>query len=153
LVEAAKGFAAVTVGDLITGDAGAIAAGIGAVLGNVFNLYYRLHGGKGLGITLGILAGVWPTVLIPVLVVLIAGLAVLRSSGGATIVAIFGLNALALAWWQLGWPTAWGVRPSASLALLSVSIGAIIWRRHWADYMIKRRARPGTRGSASPAPR
>lgn len=152
-IEAAKGLAAVEIGDALAGDAAAIAAGIAAVMGNVFNVYYRLKGGKGLGITLGVLAGVWPTVLIPVLIALGIGLAVLRSSGGATIIAIFGLNTMAVVWWLLDWPTGWGVDVPASLIVLAVAIGIIIWRRHWEDYMIKRQTRSGSRESASPAPR
>ena len=37
--------------------------------GNVFNMYYRFRGGKGLGISAGVLTAIWPTVLAPVLVV------------------------------------------------------------------------------------
>lgn len=137
-VEMAKGAAAVMVADALGGDAWGVAAGIGAVAGNVFNVFYGFTGGKGLGITGGVLIAAWPTVLGPALAVLIAAVAITRSSGAGTIVAIVGLNTLALLWVGQGWPTAWGVENNAQLVMLSLGISTLIWHKHWQDARFKR---------------
>ena len=53
VVEIAKGLAAVVAGMNIAGETAALAAGLGAVTGNVYNVWYRFQGGKGLGISCG----------------------------------------------------------------------------------------------------
>ena len=86
--EMAKGVIAVVAGAALAGDIGAVVAGVGAVTGNVFNSYYGFRGGKGLGISAGVLAAIWPTVLVPVLAVLVITVLITRSSGTATIVTL-----------------------------------------------------------------
>lgn len=132
IVEAAKGFGAVSLGFYLADDTGAIAAGIGAVAGNVFNVWYRFDGGKGLGISLGVLAGTWPWVLPYVLGLLIAALLITRSAGIAALVTLAGLIVLAILWTQNGWPTG-GVEPEQGLIVLSVSMAAVMGWKHWRD--------------------
>jgi glycerol-3-phosphate acyltransferase PlsY len=84
VVEAAKGYAAVLAGSSIAGETGAMAAGLGAVAGNVYNVWYHFGGGKGLGISLGVLAAAWPAALVPVLVVLVGAVLISRSSDRPT---------------------------------------------------------------------
>lgn len=132
IVEAAKGYGAVWAGSLLAGETGAIAAGLAAIAGNVYNLWYRFHGGKGLGISLGILAGVWPLVLLPVLVVLVVAVIITRSSGTASLIAIAGLAVLASVWVAYEWPT-WGVAPSGQLLVLAVGMALILSWKHWRD--------------------
>lgn len=136
--EMAKGAAAVVIARSLGGDDWAIAAGIAAVAGNVFNVFYRFSGGKGLGITGGVLIAAWPTVLGPALAVLLAAVAITRSSGAGTIVAIVGLNVFALLWVAQGWPTGWGVENDTELVVLSLGISVIIWRKHWRDARFRR---------------
>jgi glycerol-3-phosphate acyltransferase PlsY len=137
-VEMAKGVAAVAITDAIGGDLWAVAGGIGAVSGNVFNVFYGFRGGKGLGITGGVVIAAWPTVLGPALAILIAAVAITRSSGAGTIVAVVGLNLLALLWVGQGWPTGWGVENDSQLIFLSLGISAIIWHKHWQDASFRR---------------
>ncbi|MGH3649098.1 MAG: glycerol-3-phosphate acyltransferase, partial [Acidimicrobiia bacterium] len=111
IVEAAKGYGAVWAGSLLADETGAIATGLGAIAGNVYNVWYRLQGGKGLGISLGVLAGVWPLVLLPVLAVLVVAVIISRSSGTASLTAIAGLAVMAVLWVAYEWPTG-GVAPS-----------------------------------------
>lgn len=88
IVEAGKGYAAVWVGALVGDEFGAIAAGLGALGGNVYNPWYRFQGGKGLGISLGVLAAAWPAAIVPILVVIVVGVLITRSSGIASLAAI-----------------------------------------------------------------
>jgi glycerol-3-phosphate acyltransferase PlsY len=130
VVEAAKGYAAVLAGSWIGDEAGAVAAGLGAVAGNVYNIWYQFQGGKGLGISLGVLAALWPAVILPVVVAIALGAVVSRSSGIASLVAVAALIALAYLWLANEWPTG-GVAPSIQLIVLAVGIGLIISWKHW----------------------
>lgn len=133
LVEMTKGFVAVLFAQGIAGDVGAIAAGIAAVAGNVYNVFYRFEGGKGLGITAGVLLAVWPTVMLPAVVVLVGAVLITRSSGAATIVAVLALDIMALLWASRQWPMAWGVEATYWLAALTLAITVILWKKHWRD--------------------
>lgn len=130
VVEAAKGYAAVALGLELAADVGAIAAGLGAVTGNVYNIWYRFEGGKGLGISLGVLGAIWPAVLLPVVAVIGLTVLVTRSSGIASLAAIVALVVLAALWSAYGWPTG-GVEPTGQLIVLAVGTGLIIFWKHW----------------------
>ncbi len=138
LIEVSKGLAAVVVGLQLAGDPGAVAGAVGAVTGNVYNVWYKLDGGKGLGISLGVLAGIWPTVLPIVLAVLVALAAITRSSGTATIASITALNALAVIWWAGDWSTGWGVSPGPLLVVSAIGIALALWRKHRAEVGVTR---------------
>lgn len=133
VVEAAKGFIAVSVAGSFAGESGAVAAGLAAVAGNVYNVWYRFQGGKGLGISLGVLAGLWPMVLLPVLLVIAFGVVVTKSSGLASLTAVAALVGLALVWSANGWSTGGGLEPTSLLVVLSAGIALLIWRKHWRD--------------------
>lgn len=124
--------AAVSAGDWLGDESGAIAAGLGAVAGNVYNVWYRFQGGQGLGISLGVLAGLWPVALLPILVVMVVGVLVSRSAGIASLVAISALILSATLWASNGWSTG-GVEPGARLVVLAVGIGFLIFWKHWRD--------------------
>lgn len=132
LVEAAKGYAAVSLGWWLGGEQGAIVAGIGAVAGNVFNMWYRFEGGKGLAISLGVLARAWPLV-IPVLVAIIVGAVLItRSAGLAALTTMAGLIISAVAWSANGWPTG-GVATGPGLIALALAMTALMAWKHWRD--------------------
>lgn len=130
IVEAGKGYAAASLGGWMAADIGAIAGGLGAVTGNVYNVWYRFEGGKGLGISLGVLSAIWPAALIPVVVVIVLGALISRSSGIASLSAIVALVVMAVLWFAYDWPTG-GVEPGGQLIVLAVGIGAIIFWKHW----------------------
>jgi acyl phosphate:glycerol-3-phosphate acyltransferase len=132
-IEMAKGAIAVVVGVALAGEFGAVLAGVGAATGNVFNMYYRFRGGKGLGISAGVLIAIWPTVLAPVLVVLVIAVLITRSSGAAAIITLVAFNIMAVLWATLGWPMAWGMDATSQLLVLSAGIGAVLWNRHWSS--------------------
>lgn len=132
VAEAAKGYAAVSLGDWLADGSGAVAAGLGAVAGNVYNLWYRFRGGKGLGISLGVLTALWPLVLLPIVMVIATGVVATRSSGTAALLAIAALMASSFLWPAAGWPTG-GLEPGGRLPALSIGIAAIISWKHWRD--------------------
>jgi len=132
-VEAAKGYVAVSAGGAIADEWGATIGGVAAVAGNVFNIWYRFSGGKGLGISLGVLMAAWPWVL-PGLVTLIAVTAlVTRSAGLAALTAMAGLLIAALVWPIQDWSTGGLVESGPGLVVLATGMTAIMGWKHWRD--------------------
>ncbi|HUF94901.1 MAG TPA: glycerol-3-phosphate acyltransferase [Acidimicrobiia bacterium] len=132
-VEAAKGASSVALGGLIGGHEGMVAAGIGAAAGNVFNVWYRFRGGKGLGIVLGVLLIAWPVAIIPTIVAIAALIVITRSSGTAALGALIMLLALGFLWEPLGWPVAWGVSTASLLPWLAAGVVVILAPKHFKD--------------------
>jgi glycerol-3-phosphate acyltransferase PlsY len=132
VVEMAKGATAVLIGERLGGEAAAVAAGLGAVAGNLYNVFYRFKGGKGLGITAGILVTAWPTALVPCIVVIALGARLTRSSGAAAIIAIVALVAMGVTWMAFDLPVGWGLSRPGLLLLLALGVGVLIWPKHWA---------------------
>ena len=120
LIELAKGLLAVTSGTLLAGDPGAVAAAVAAVAGNVYNIWYRLRGGKGLAISGGALLGAAPALILPVLAVLVVVAAATRSSGLAALTAIVVMNGAAVLWWLFEWSAGWGVMTGPLLSLIHI---------------------------------
>lgn len=131
-VEAAKGYLGVMAGEWMADDAAAIAGGLGAVAGNVYNVWYRFEGGKGLGISFGVLAGLWPTVLLAVAAVVFVGMRLSGSSGVAALATMAALVVMAVLWSAYAWPTG-GIRPTGQLMVVAIGISVIIFQRHWRD--------------------
>ncbi|MGH8950277.1 MAG: glycerol-3-phosphate acyltransferase [Acidimicrobiia bacterium] len=133
LIEITKGLSAVVVGLLVAEQAGAVVAGIAAVMGNVFNLWLGFHGGKGLGISGGVLLGLWPGMFPVVVVVLALASALTRSTGIGTLATIGVLGIAALAWGRFGISNPWGVDEPTMLLVVIASIAVIIGPKHWRD--------------------
>jgi glycerol-3-phosphate acyltransferase PlsY len=141
IVEAAKGLAAVWVGEMLAGDTGALVAGLGAVAGNVYNVWYRFQGGKGVGISLGVLIGLWPTVILPIMAVIGLGALITRSSGIATLVAIVALLLMAVLWTINEWPSG-GLATDPALLVLATGIGLLVFWKHWRALAINEPSHP-----------
>jgi glycerol-3-phosphate acyltransferase PlsY len=133
LVEMGKGAAAVSIGLLVAGETGAMLAGVSAVAGNVYNLWYRFRGGKGLGITGGVLLALWPTVFPLVVVTIALASALTRSTGIGTLVTLGFLILAALAWEGVGLYNQWGLSDPGLLLQLVVGVCLMISPRHWRD--------------------
>lgn len=146
LVEMAKGMAAVLVGDGLAAEIGAVVGGLGAVGGNVYNIWYRGQGGKGLGISAGVLLAAWPAALAPALAVIAVVAFVTRSSGLAALAAVAGLLVMSFLWMWGDWPTAWGVGNGALLVALAAGLGALVFNRHWRDSPLSGSSPPRPRG-------
>ncbi len=133
ITEIAKGLAAVVAGLIIGGETAALAAGLGAVTGNVYNLWYRFEGGKGLGISGGVVLGLWPAAFPLVVVTLTLITALTRSTGVGALSTLAVLFAGALFWIRVGADNPWGLSDPTSLLVMVIGIGLIIGPRHWRD--------------------
>lgn len=152
LVEMSKGAGAVLLGHGLASDPGAVIGGLAAIAGNVYNIWYRGQGGKGLGITGGVLLAAWPTALGPILLVLGLAVIITRSSGLAALGSIAALILMSVLWALGDWPTGWGVDNGALLVALAAGIGALVFDRHWRDSPLSGPTRRGSREPGSPAP-
>ncbi|HEX6947003.1 MAG TPA: glycerol-3-phosphate acyltransferase [Acidimicrobiia bacterium] len=129
LVEMAKGAGAALLGSVFAGEQGIVAAGLAAALGNLYNVWYRFAGGKGLGITAGVLLVAWPWMLAAGLAVIGLSAWATRSSGGATIITIVFLALASVFWGPLGLPEGWGIE-SGLLPFLAIGLGLAILPKH-----------------------
>jgi len=133
VVEMGKGAAAVSIGLVLADETGAVVAGLGAVAGNVYNLWYRFRGGKGLAITGGVLLALWPAVFPLVVVTIALASALTRSTGIGTLVTQGFLIVAALAWEGVGLANPWGVSDPSLLLPLVVGLCLMVSPRHWRD--------------------
>jgi glycerol-3-phosphate acyltransferase PlsY len=88
IVEITKGVLAVVIGFEIADQVGGLAAGLGAVTGNVFNVWLGFKGGKGLGISGGVILGLWPAAFPIVVLVIALASALTRSTGMGSLITV-----------------------------------------------------------------
>ena len=143
-VEMAKGLIAVALGMAIGGEVGAVAAGLGAITGNVYNIWFRFSGGKGLGITAGVLIGMWPFAFPIAAGVIVIASWLTGSSGLGALITMASLLVTAVVWDMAGWHNAWGVDDPVLLRFAAVGIVLILVWKHSRDALdkIRSRARP-----------
>ena len=140
-VEMAKGLVAVAIGLSIGDEAGAVAAGLGAITGNVYNVWLRFGGGKGLGITAGVLIGMWPVAFPIAASVIVIASWLTGSSGLGALITMGALLVTALVWERSGWDNAWGVDDPLLLLIAAIGIVLILVWKHSRDALDKIRSR------------
>lgn len=140
LVEGGKGAVAVITGSAMAGELGAVAAGVATVAGNVYNAWYRFQGGKGLGISAGVVATLWPPVLPLCLAVIVIAVLITTSSGASTLATLVALNVFGVGWNLTEWGNGWGIERTELLVIVSLGITALIWRKHWLDFQLKKQS-------------
>ena len=147
IIEVAKGLTAVVVGlaiggeaaimggeaAIMGGEAAGLAAGLGAVAGNVYNVWHQFKGGKGLGISGGVVLGLWPAAFPFVVLTLVFACVLTRSTGIGTLVTLGAVLVGAFAWETTGLDNPWGLADPVLLVLLVIGIGLIIGPSHWRD--------------------
>ena len=149
-VEIAKGAGAVVLGGLAAGEWGAAVGGVSAAAGNVYNVWYRFAGGKGLGISAGVLLAAWPNIFLPIIGVIALAAILTRSSGMAALAAIGAINLFALVWTANDLPAGpWGLDPGGPYILISLGLSLVIVQKHLRD-AIRPRALREPRVSESP---
>lgn len=153
IVEAAKGYLAVWAGFQLAGDTGALAAGVGAVAGNVYNVWYGFEGGKGLGISLGVLAAAWPTVLPVLLIVIVLAALTTRSAGLAALAAMAALIICAFVWPEQNWSTFGYVETPGQVVALSVGMSLLMMWKHIRDSPLNPAWRSARQTQTSPGRR
>ena len=123
IVEIGKGFGAVVAGVAIAGTHGGVAAGVGALAGNVYNIWYRFEGGQGLGISAGILMAAWPLYFPIALGVIAVVTYVTRRTAKAALAAMVVLAVGAVISFTAGYPSGWGLGDPEVAAL---AIGMVV---------------------------
>ncbi len=114
IVEIGKGAVAVMAGIGLAGTAGGVVAGLGALAGNIYNIWYRFGGGQGLGISAGILLAGWPLYFPIALGVIGVVTALTRRTAKAALAAMAALIIGAVVSFTIGYPSGWGVGDPAS---------------------------------------
>ncbi|HKM63037.1 MAG TPA: glycerol-3-phosphate 1-O-acyltransferase PlsY [Acidisphaera sp.] len=118
LLDGGKGAVAVLLAWHVAGPIPALAAGFGAVVGHLFPVWLRFHGGKGVATGLGVLlAAAWPVGAIACATWLIV-FAVLRISSASA------LTAYAVA------PVAAAVLSGYAVAVLALAVAVLVFVRH-----------------------
>ena len=140
IIEVAKGLTAVVVGlaiggeaAIMGGEAASLAAGLGAVAGNVYNVWHEFKGGKGVGISGGVVLGLWPAAFPFIVLTIVFTCVLTRSTGIGTLVTLVAVLVGAFAWESTGLENPWGLADPVLLVLLVIGIGLIIGPRHWRD--------------------
>lgn len=125
LVEIVKGAGAVTLGHWLGGDTAAALAGVGAIGGNILNVWYGFSGGQGLGITAGVLLAAWPVWFGPIVGTIALGAYMTRSSSKAALMALSTALIGLIVFIVFDMPRSWGV-DDVSLTVLVVGVIGLI---------------------------
>jgi glycerol-3-phosphate acyltransferase PlsY len=133
ITEVGKGWAAVWLGASIGGPPAAALAGMGATLGNSYNPWYGLSGGKGLAITAGTLGAAWPILAAVLVVVIGAGAATLRRSGPAALLALSAHVILAVVGVFTPLPGRWMIDHAGWLLTMAAVQSLAMAPKHYAD--------------------
>lgn len=86
LIDLAKGALATYLGLQLADFTGALAAGIGVVLGHAYSVFVRFRGGKGLATALGVSLPLYPLGGLAALVLLLVFIALFRNTNRASVV-------------------------------------------------------------------
>ena len=136
LLDALKGAAAVLIAARLAGHEAALWAGLGAVLGHLFPVWLRFHGGKGVATGYGVLiAAAWPVGLaagavwlILAKLVRISSLAALGSFAAAPILA-----AIITTWTPSEMTQFTAMQTDWGLVKLALAIAVLVFIRHHAN--------------------
>lgn len=122
VLDLGKGIVAVLVARWLAGETGALIAAIAAVIGHMFPVWLRFHGGKGVATAFGVLLAVMPLVAVIGFAIWLAVALTLRISSASALVATVATPILA---WLLG-------QPRMAIATVIV-LAVLIFIRHRAN--------------------
>ncbi len=134
-----KGMAAGLVGLAVAAEAGAVAAGLAAVVGQVLNPWYGFRGGKGLAVAGGVALALFPAgtvAMMPVLAVLFRSV---RPTALAVLLTLGAVLALAAATMGAGAPWHWSPLDGGHRLALVAGLAAVIVPKFAADVADHRR--------------
>lgn len=132
VADVAKGFAGCAAGRRIAGDAGAHAAGVGAVVGHCYPVWNGFRGGKGLATSFGQCLYTFPAWAPFDLAVAVgtARIPGLRRPGLASTAAASAAWLLAsIVWWRRRLPNSWGPEPTVALPLANAATALTVAAR------------------------
>ena len=128
----AKGILACAAGRRVAGDAGAHAAGVGAVAGHCYPISRGFRGGKGIATSFGQCVATFPAfapfdAASAILVTRLPGIR--RPALTAVVVSSTAWLLASIVWWRRGLPNLWGPRPTATLPLANAATIAVLASR------------------------
>lgn len=132
VADVAKGYLSCAVGRVVAGDAGAHAAGVGAVLGHCYPVSSEFRGGKGVATSFGQCLYTFPVAAPFDLAVAVGAARIpgLRRPGlVATITATAVWLAASIVWWRRRLPNSWGPAPTGALPLANTATALVIASR------------------------
>jgi glycerol-3-phosphate acyltransferase PlsY len=100
----AKGVAAAAMGWAAGGRTVGFGAGLAAVVGHCFPIWHRFRGGKGVAATAGMVLFLEPILGAILLVVWVAGVALIRKVSASSLLVAFALVPALVAFGERGWP-------------------------------------------------
>jgi glycerol-3-phosphate acyltransferase PlsY len=125
VVDALKGalpvLAAMVIGSLTMNELAPWLVGIAAVAGHMFSPFMGFRGGKGVATSLGVMLAIVP---LPMLAVMIVGIALIWRSGFVSLGSVLGSALLPLAVLAIHWPQ----RPWLPFAVTALMGAAVIWK-------------------------
>jgi len=124
VLDITKGATATLLGEALAGPTGAVVGALGAVAGQILNPWYRLRGGKGLGVTAGVTLAAWPpgALIVPPIA---AAVAWWKAAAAGALAGLTAYLTGAAAWVTYRWPTGWGLDPDARLVWLAMGVVAL----------------------------
>ncbi len=128
----AKGILACAVGRAVAGDAGAHAAGVGAVAGHCYPVSHRFRGGKGIATSFGQCVATFPAfapldAAAAILVTRLPGIG--RPALASVVVSSTAWLLASVVWWRRRLPNLWGPPPTAMLPVANAATIAVIASR------------------------
>ncbi len=127
-----KGGAAALLGWAVADQGGAAAAAVAAVLGQVRNPWFRLRGGKGLGVAGGTVLVIWPVgaaVVAPILGVASRAL----GTAAGSLIGLATLLVGATVWAAHDLAMGWGIAPDDRLVWFAIGVVVVVAPKFFAD--------------------
>ncbi len=135
-----KGMAAGLLGLAVAGEAGAVAAGVAAVAGQILNPWYGFRGGKGLAVAGGVALALFPAATVAMMAVLAVFFRAVRPTALAVLLTVALALALAVATIGAGAPWHWSPLDGAHRVALLAGLAATVAPKLIADVADHRRA-------------
>lgn len=125
LLDLLKGAGAATLGWRLAGEAGAVAAAVAAIVGQVRNPWYRGRGGKGLGVAGGTMLVVFPAGILAVAIVIGLGTRLWRAAIGS-LLGLGTLLAVAVLWADRDLAMGWGITPDDLIVWYALGVTTVV---------------------------
>lgn len=107
-----------------------MAVGMACVLGNVFSIFLRFQGGKGVATGLGVLLGIYPYLTLPAAAALVVWTAVVKTTRYVSLGSITAVATLPATFLLFSHLLDWRLADHYPLLILLIVVGLLILLRH-----------------------